>query len=554
MSRKLTPSLIAALALASAAPAVAVELGNAQVRSSLGEPFEARIDLLLAPSEAPAELAATVKADLRYRGDAPMRAEVQGLRAEVAAGPGGPHLRLRGAAPVSSPVLAFRIRVAHPGGAVVRGYELLVDPPVGAWRAATRASRPDASTPATAATSQARTQAAAGERYGPVAPGETLWGIARKLSREGGPSTAALVEQLHALNPAAFVGGDADRLRAGATLRMPAAAVASTEAAAETTADTAVAAPAASPAAAEPATASAPAADSAPARAEARATLARARAYVEAQKARLAAIEAQLQRAGESAASPGESASTTPAEAGATTPAGAAPARAPAAAPPRPAPAAASTAPSQSPASAAPEAAQPPTGGDWPLRQLLLAVLLLLLLATMSRAFVQRRSGRRLERAHAVAERARLAAVAEKANRAEASRNGERQGRDEAPAQTGPPPEEPGHLLVELEDDSVAEADINIAYGRYAEAEESLNDVLENAPENHLARLKLAELYYAARRPAQFQAVAEQLARQRPVLSDSDWQRLLGMGREIAPEHPLFGGPTLVHRREDGAA
>src|SRR5262249_47372205 len=61
---------------------------------------------------------------------------------------------------------------------------------------------------------------ASGGEYGPVQPGETLSGIAQRI-RPPGMSTSRMLATLHAANPAAFIGGDVNRLRAGVRLQVP---------------------------------------------------------------------------------------------------------------------------------------------------------------------------------------------------------------------------------------------------------------------------------------------------------------------------------------------
>lgn len=85
--------------------------------------------------------------------------------------------------------------------------------------------------------------------------------------------------------------------------------------------------------------------------------------------------------------------------------------------------------------------------------------------------------------------------------------------------------------------DPAAEADIHMAYGLYDEAELSLNKALEASPDRPDWLFKLAEVHFAAGRGLQFVETAE---RSKPHLSAADWQKLALLGRQIAPENPLF--------------
>jgi pilus assembly protein FimV len=60
----------------------------------------------------------------------------------------------------------------------------------------------------------------AGE-YGPVQRGQTLWGIANRISRERGYSVNQLMLAIQQQNPGAFNQGNINSLKAGAVLRLP---------------------------------------------------------------------------------------------------------------------------------------------------------------------------------------------------------------------------------------------------------------------------------------------------------------------------------------------
>ena len=63
--------------------------------------------------------------------------------------------------------------------------------------------------------------------YGPVRQGETLYGIARQLAADSGRSIPALIDEIVAANPHAFVNADADRMLQGSVLTLPSSATAS---------------------------------------------------------------------------------------------------------------------------------------------------------------------------------------------------------------------------------------------------------------------------------------------------------------------------------------
>ncbi|SEO68053.1 FimV/HubP family polar landmark protein [Aquisalimonas asiatica] len=90
--------------------------------------------------------------------------------------------------------------------------------------------------------------------------------------------------------------------------------------------------------------------------------------------------------------------------------------------------------------------------------------------------------------------------------------------------------------------DPVEEAEINLAYGRYDQARNLLTTAVAEDPERKDLRLKLLEAHsLSGDRPA-FEADAQALYGLVDGETDPVWQRASEMGREIAPENPLFGG------------
>lgn len=93
-------------------------------------------------------------------------------------------------------------------------------------------------------------------------------------------------------------------------------------------------------------------------------------------------------------------------------------------------------------------------------------------------------------------------------------------------------------LQIDLDaNDPIAEADFHLAYGLYDEAALLLKQATEKAPQRTELRIKLAETYFAAGKPAEFQQIAEAL---RPQVSASQWQKLAILGRQLSPDSALF--------------
>ncbi|MCB1889026.1 MAG: hypothetical protein KDH20_15560, partial [Rhodocyclaceae bacterium] len=87
--------------------------------------------------------------------------------------------------------------------------------------------------------------------------------------------------------------------------------------------------------------------------------------------------------------------------------------------------------------------------------------------------------------------------------------------------------------------DPVAEADVYMAYGRDAQAEEILLDALKADPSRTAVHLKLLEIYAQRNSTAQFEATASELY-SRTSGQGNDWARAAEMGRGIDPENPLY--------------
>lgn len=90
--------------------------------------------------------------------------------------------------------------------------------------------------------------------------------------------------------------------------------------------------------------------------------------------------------------------------------------------------------------------------------------------------------------------------------------------------------------------DPIAEADVYMAYGRDAQAEEILKEVLTKTPERHEIRLKLLEIYAARKNVTSFEAVAGELYAALGGQTGAVWDKAAEMGRAIDPANPLYGG------------
>lgn len=87
--------------------------------------------------------------------------------------------------------------------------------------------------------------------------------------------------------------------------------------------------------------------------------------------------------------------------------------------------------------------------------------------------------------------------------------------------------------------DPVAEADVYMAYGRDAQAEEILLDALKADASRAAIYLKLLEIYAQRQSPRQFESVATDLY-SRVDLQGPDWAKAAEMGRNLDPDNPLY--------------
>jgi pilus assembly protein FimV len=88
--------------------------------------------------------------------------------------------------------------------------------------------------------------------------------------------------------------------------------------------------------------------------------------------------------------------------------------------------------------------------------------------------------------------------------------------------------------------DPVAEADVYMAYGRDAQAEEILIEALKNEPTRLAIHLKLLEIYSARKAAKPFETLATDL-KGLTGGSGQEWEKALAMGRALDPNNPLYG-------------
>ncbi|WP_028455863.1 FimV/HubP family polar landmark protein [Chitinilyticum litopenaei] len=93
--------------------------------------------------------------------------------------------------------------------------------------------------------------------------------------------------------------------------------------------------------------------------------------------------------------------------------------------------------------------------------------------------------------------------------------------------------------------DPIAEADVYMAYGRNAQAEEILKDALSKDPQRAEIRLKLLEIYAAAKDKSAFEAIAAELHAQTQGKGPL-WEEAARMGRVLDADNPRYAGAVAA--------
>ena len=88
--------------------------------------------------------------------------------------------------------------------------------------------------------------------------------------------------------------------------------------------------------------------------------------------------------------------------------------------------------------------------------------------------------------------------------------------------------------------DPVSEADFNLAYGLYDEAELTLKTALADTPERVELHEKLAEVYFASGNTEGFEETAKQIKNLAP--DSAAWSNVALLGSQLLPDSPLFSG------------
>ncbi len=101
--------------------------------------------------------------------------------------------------------------------------------------------------------------------------------------------------------------------------------------------------------------------------------------------------------------------------------------------------------------------------------------------------------------------------------------------------------------------DPIAEADVYIAYGRDAQAEEILKEALRNQPDRHAVRVKLLEIYANRNDARSFEILASELYSMTKGEGD-DWAQAATLGLILDPSNPLYANGSELEISDSKSA
>ena len=94
--------------------------------------------------------------------------------------------------------------------------------------------------------------------------------------------------------------------------------------------------------------------------------------------------------------------------------------------------------------------------------------------------------------------------------------------------------------------DPLAEADFHMAYGLYDQAADLVRTAIQREPNRRDFKLKLVEVFFVWGNRDEFLATARELHSSRSQAAAGEWDKIAIMGRQIAPEDPLFSGTSTA--------
>lgn len=92
--------------------------------------------------------------------------------------------------------------------------------------------------------------------------------------------------------------------------------------------------------------------------------------------------------------------------------------------------------------------------------------------------------------------------------------------------------------------DPLAEADFHMAYGLYDQAADLVQLAIKREPQRRDLKLKLLEIYFVWGNRDRFMELAHELNASRGAAPAGEWDKVLIMGKQIAPDDAMFTGGT----------
>lgn len=96
-----------------------------------------------------------------------------------------------------------------------------------------------------------------------------------------------------------------------------------------------------------------------------------------------------------------------------------------------------------------------------------------------------------------------------------------------------------GGMIDSHDVDPIAEAEVYMAYGRDAQAEEILKDAIVKEPKRHELHLKLLEIYQASGNTSAFETISGELYTTLGA-TDPVWAKVAQLGIKMDPDNPLY--------------
>ncbi len=245
--------ILVALSWISPFSVYALGLGSIDMRSTLNQRLDARIELMRVRGDELNGLEVSLApADIFRRAGIDRPSFLTQIKFELVtpASDGTPYIHLSSSKPITEPFLNFLIEVNWSNGRLLREFTVLVDPPVLADEREQKSIQAPVSAPAPV--EQQRTPArtaravppqqqrttrsvpprvstpepefletASGDaEYGPVKRGDTLWDIANKMRTDSSVSVPQMMIALLESNPRAFFDNNINNLKMGHVLRL----------------------------------------------------------------------------------------------------------------------------------------------------------------------------------------------------------------------------------------------------------------------------------------------------------------------------------------------